>query len=122
MPRIQVVFFEEEDGSVPLLDWFAKLSPKAQDKCRVRMERLKDLGHELRRPAADYLRDGIYELRVRLGSVNYRMLYFFHGRTAAILSHGFAKERNVPAKQIDKAIERMEKFKRDPRKHTHQEN
>lgn len=53
---------------------------KALDKCRVRIERLRDLGHELRRPEADLLRDGIYELRVRLGTLNYRMLYFFHGQ------------------------------------------
>ena len=60
--------------------WFDQIPEKAQDKCRIKIERLQELGHELRRPEADYLRDGIYELRVRLQSVNYRMLYFFHGR------------------------------------------
>jgi hypothetical protein len=40
---------------VPFLDWFNKLSEKAQDKCRVRIERLATMGHELRRPEADYL-------------------------------------------------------------------
>jgi hypothetical protein len=34
----------------------------------------------LRRPHADYLEDGIYELRWRNGTVQYRILYFFHGR------------------------------------------
>ena len=38
-------------------------------------------GHELRRPKADFLRDGIYELRAREGRANYRVLYFFHGST-----------------------------------------
>ncbi len=65
--------------SSPFLDWFDGLPPKAQDKCRVRIERLRELGHELRRPEADYLRDGIYELRVKHQGVNYRLLYFFHG-------------------------------------------
>jgi DNA-binding XRE family transcriptional regulator len=46
-------------------------------KCAVRIRRLADLGHELRRPEADLLRDGICELRARLGTVNYRILYFF---------------------------------------------
>ncbi|MEE9297102.1 MAG: type II toxin-antitoxin system RelE/ParE family toxin [Phycisphaerae bacterium] len=76
MPQIEVVFYKEDDGSVPVLDWFDGLTAKAQDKCRVRLERLKALGHELHRPHADYLQDGIYELRVGLQGINYRMLYF----------------------------------------------
>jgi hypothetical protein len=63
MPRISVVFYQEDAQTVPVLDWLDRLSAKAQDKCRVRIERLRDLGHELRRPEADYLRDGIYEFR-----------------------------------------------------------
>lgn len=65
------------------------------------IERLQNLGHELRRPEADYLRDGIYELRVGLRGMNYRMLYFFHGRTAAVLGHGLVKEREVPPREIE---------------------
>ena len=34
-----------------------------------------------------------------LRGINYRMLYFFHGRVAAVLSHGLTKERAVPAKR-----------------------
>jgi hypothetical protein len=64
------------------------------------------MGHELRRPEADFLRDGIYELRVSLGGVHHRILYFFHGATAAVVSHGLVKERVVPSKEIDHAVER----------------
>jgi Phage derived protein Gp49-like (DUF891) len=63
MPRISVVFYQEDAQTVPVLDWLDRLPAKAQDKCRVRIERLRNLGHELRRPEADYLRDGNYELR-----------------------------------------------------------
>ena len=79
MPKTTVVFYQDDPETVPVLDWLASLPAKALDKCRVRIERLRDLGHELRRPEADFLRDGIYELRVRLRTSNYRMLYFFHG-------------------------------------------
>lgn len=61
MPRIHVVLYRETDGSVPVLEWLATLPAKAQDKCRICLERLQELGHELRRPEADYLRDGIYD-------------------------------------------------------------
>jgi len=89
MPRISVVFYQEDAQTVPVLDWLDRLPAKAQDKCRVRIERLRDLGHELRRPEADYLRDGVYELRVGLQGMNYRMLYFFHARLPQFLPMGW---------------------------------
>src|SRR6476661_8105763 len=113
MPRARVVFYKEDDGSVPILEWLDSLQPKALDKCVVKIERLEELGHELRRPEADLLRDGIYELRVGWQHVNYRMLYFFHGRTAAVVSHGLVKEAAVPAKEIQRAIERKQKFEKN---------
>ncbi len=77
MPRARVVFYREEDGTVPLLEWFRRLPPKAIVKCRLKIERPQELGHELRRPEADYLRDGIHELQASLQGIHYRMLYFF---------------------------------------------
>ena len=91
MPQTQVVFYQESNGDVPVLDWLDGLPEKALAKCTVKIERLAELGHELRRPEADYLRDGIYELRVGLQGINYRVLYFFHGQSIAILSHGLVR-------------------------------
>jgi hypothetical protein len=82
-------------------------------------ELLEDFGHELRRPHADFLCDGIYELRFRLGRVNHRILYFFHGRTAAVLSSGFTKEAEVPRIKIERASERKRKFWKNPEAHTY---
>jgi phage-related protein len=122
MPQTQVVFFQNEDGSVPILEWFELLPEKVLDKCRVKLERLRDLGHEMRRPEADYLRDGIYELRVRVGSVNYRMLYFFHDAVAAVVSHGLTKEKRVPPRDVDRAVAAKQRFVQNPRRHTHRDN
>ena len=87
----------------------------------MRIERLKELGHELRRPEADLLRDGIRELRVNLQGINYRMLYFFHGNIAAVLSHGIVKEGRVPPTETERAIERKRRFERNAARHTHRE-
>ena len=92
MPETEVILFSEDDGSVPLLAWLDKLPAKAQDKCIVKIERLAAMGHELRRPEADYLRDGIYELRVSLQSVRYRILYFFQEKNA-VISHRVGKNQ-----------------------------
>jgi phage-related protein len=120
MPTTELVFYKDDDGSVPFLEWFDGLQARAQDKCRVRLERLEQLGHEIRRPEADFLRDGIYELRVGLQGINYRMLYFFHGREVVVVSHGLVKERIVPAREIDLAMRRKAKFAVNPDKHTYE--
>ena len=121
MPSTRVVFYRTDDGSVPLLDWFDRMPAEAVGKCRVRIERLKELGHEIRRPEAAYLRDGIYELRVGLRSVNYRMLYFFHENIAIVLSHGLTKERVVAPTEIRRAVEFKKRFQADPKRHTYEE-
>ncbi|MFH1743350.1 MAG: type II toxin-antitoxin system RelE/ParE family toxin [bacterium] len=120
MPETEVLFFAEDDGTAPLVVWLNQLPAKVQNKCIVRVERLEALGYGLRRPMADYLRDGIYELRVRQGHVNYRILYFFH-EACAVISHGLIKEDVVPEKEIDLAIEHKAKFEQDPDKHTYKE-
>ena len=84
------------------------------------MERLQELGYELRRPEADFLRDGIYELRVGLQGINYRMLYFFHRREAVVISHGIVKEQTVPPKEINLALKRKAVFYVDPKAHTYE--
>ncbi len=118
MPRVEVVFFREDEKTVPMRDWLDSISKKAQAKCLVKLGRLEELGNELRRPEADYLRDDIYELRVRLQGVSYRMLYCFHGRTAAVVSHGIVKQKKVPAREIDLAIARKRLFEADPKAHS----
>ena len=119
MPEIGVIFYKEDEGSVPVLDWIVGLNPKAQSKCVARINRLQVRGHQLRRPEADYLRNGIYELRVAHQWINYRILYFFHSSTAAVLAHGIVKKRRVAPREIDRAILRKRKFDQNPKWHTY---
>ncbi len=121
MPQTEVVFYAETDGNCPLLSWLDRLPRKVQDKCIVRIERLAELGHELRRPEADILRDGIYELRASYQSVQYRLLYFFHAGIA-VLAHGIVKERQVPDADIERARERKRAYESNPELHTYHES
>jgi hypothetical protein len=57
----ELVYYQEDGDTVPLAQWLDEIPEKALQKCLARLERLEQLGHELRRPEADYLRDGIYE-------------------------------------------------------------
>lgn len=50
------------------------LPAKVREKAFFRIQRLAELAHELRRPEADLLRDGIHELRIGMRGQNYRVL------------------------------------------------
>jgi phage-related protein len=114
LAHTEIFFFREaKDDSVPLLAWLEELPTKVQAKCIERIDRLGELGHELRRPEADFLRDGIYELRSSYHGVHYRMLYFFAGKAVVVLSHGLTKERKVAPREIDRAVERKKKVESD---------
>ena len=128
MPAVEVVFYCEANNLSPVLEFLKdceRTDKNVVPKLQYKIQRLADCGWELRRPEADFLRNDIYELRVRHGKVNYRLLYSFFtdpGDKAkqGVLLHGCTKEAEVPAGDIDLAIKRMDNFTRDPAKHTYQ--
>jgi hypothetical protein len=80
VPSTQVFFYGEADGGSSVVEWLRRLrrdDPDGFMNCLARLELLEAAGHELRRPAADLLRGGIYELRAKHKHVQYRLLYFF---------------------------------------------
>jgi len=123
VPKTLVVFYQEEDGKTPVLEWLRQLlkeDPKGYANCVARINLLAELGYELRRPAADYLRDGVYELRAKHRNVQYRILYFFHGQNLTIIAHAITKEQAaVPAIDIERAIKRKHLFEANPESHTY---
>jgi len=117
---IRVVYFKEDDGTVPVLDWITEQQEKVAVRCYVKIEYLEDVGHNAKRPDADYLRDKIYELRITLSGNKYRILYFFNGQTAIVLAHSLIKKTDkVPDRDIELAIKRKKTFESDPSKHTY---
>jgi hypothetical protein len=124
VPRTNVIFYRDENGSAPVVEWLRDLHArdfKAWTHVRARIQLLAELGHELRRPAADFLRDGIYELRAKHGHVQFRILYFFHGRAIAVLGHAITKEDVIPAVEIARVMKRKQTFETNPRKFTYEE-
>lgn len=125
MPKTQVLFFQDEKGRVPALDWLKTLLKKDRKgyaNCVAKIQLLADSGYELRRPTADFLRDGIYELRAKHRNTQYRILYFFHGQNITILSHAITKEGSaVPNKEIERAIQYKRLYEQAPNSHTYLE-
>ena len=93
----------------------------AHEKCTARIARLAACGNLLRRPEADYLTDGIFELRARRGHVQYRLLYCFYARRAAVLLHATTKESTLPTADVARARARKSDVEREPDAHLHEE-
>jgi len=123
MSKTKVVFYRESDAArfpVPRvgLDGFAATS-------LVKMPREiepKSLGHEAS-PAEETMRDGIYELRIRLHRVNYRAVYFFHGKHRRPLFRRDQPRETSRARQemtgLSSGLEGL--FGHDPNAHTYEE-
>jgi phage-related protein len=126
VPQAQVIFYQDENSTAPVLEWLKvliKKDRKGYANCVARIQQLASAGYELRRPAADYLRDGIYELRAKHIHIQYRILYFFDGQNIAILAHAISKDTDqVPSVDIDRAIRRKRQFEENPNVHTYQED
>jgi phage-related protein len=124
VPPVEVVYYQDDDETIPMKEWMEALAsqPKHRAKCIEWIGLLRHNGHELRRPIADYLRDGIHELRPRFQKIQYRMLYFFYGRKRAVITHGIIKQTDkVPPGEINRALEMKKIYEEDPDSHSHWE-
>src|SRR6266852_1301548 len=116
VPQSELIFYKE-GGTVLFDEWLLTIPAKVRTKCLFYVNQLRTQGHELRRPVADFLRDGIYELRPTHQGVNYRILYFFSGKDIVVISHGISKKAEVPAVEIDRTIGRKKKYEANPKVH-----
>ena len=107
-----MVFYREPSGEAPVLDWLTKLRKYEPERLRNLRGSRRKAGHAWPRAAAalaDLLRDGIYELRIRKGRVNYRILYFFHGRELAVLGTRSRKRTWCPTSKLNGACAASER-------------
>jgi len=105
MPRIKAVFYDLPDGREPAKEFIISLDLKMKAKVLRTISFLQENGTDLRAPYSEYLRDGILELRVKVGSNISRVMYFFFDGGQAILTHGFIKKtQKTPPEEIERAI------------------
>lgn len=98
-----VYYFVDERGDSPVKEFINSLPIKDQAKIFAYIAELKEQGHNLRRPLADYLESGIYELRPK----NNRLFYFFFLKNNAILVHAIKKKSDkIPRHDLELCIKR----------------
>mgnify|MGYP001569528150 CR=1 FL=1 len=104
----RLIFFRQGRGEEPVREFLRALPKAARIEAGAALTDLERLGPALRRPDADFLANGIYELRFRAVRVEYRILYFF-AKDRVVLAHGFIKKSAaVPKSELEKAVSRRE--------------
>ncbi len=83
-----ILYYIDERGRNPVKEFIHGLSLKEQAKVYAYIHELARQGHNLRRPMADYLRSGIYELRPK----HNRIFYFFFVDHRIVLVHAIRKD------------------------------
>jgi len=106
----EVIFYEISAGRCPTDDFLDAMQPKVKAKVEKWIQKLGEHGPNLPRPYADVLSGKIRELRIKFGSNQYRLLYFFHGKLI-VITHGFVKKTDaVPVNEIHRAERYMNEF------------
>jgi phage-related protein len=100
---MDIYYFVDQRGHNPVKEFIHGLPFKEQEKIYAYIDELRQQGHNLRRPMADYLRDGIYELRPKTN----RVLYFFFLTSGVVLVHAIRKKTDkIPEQDLTLAIRR----------------
>jgi len=98
-----IYYFLDERGNSPIEGFIDSLPLKEQGKITAYISELLKEGYNLRRPMADYLGQGIYELRPK----NNRIFYFFFLKDAAVLLHAIKKKTyKIPESDLNICIKR----------------
>lgn len=98
-----IYYFVDERGRKPVEEFIRSLDKKERAKVFAYIVELKKQGHNLRRPLADHLGQGIYELRPRSN----RIFYFFFLQENAVPLHALKKKTcEIPREDLKLCLKR----------------
>jgi hypothetical protein len=107
----KVIYYENSKNYSEVYEYIGSLRINHQAKILNWIEKLEELGPNLPRPYADFLKDDIHELRIKLSGDQIRVLYFFCYKDFIVLTNHFVKTTDkVPENEIRKAIKIRDDF------------
>ena len=97
-------------------DYFEKFFIEQSEKVKAKIIWTIELIEELERVPEVYLKhiestDGLYEIRIKLGSDIFRIFCFFDQGKLIVLANGFHKKtQKTPMKEIERALKIKEEY------------
>lgn len=100
-----VNFYKTEDNKAPVEEFLEGLDDKMRAKALHELQILEQFGSYLREPHSKPIKDGLFELRIKIGSDISRIFYFFRVENKIILTNGFIKKTTkTPRREVGKAL------------------
>ena len=100
---MNIYYFTDNRGVSPVKEFIDHLPIDEQAKVFAYIDELRKQGHNLRRPLADYVIDGIYELRPKSN----RLFYFFFLKETVVIVHAIKKKTfKIPQNDIELCLKR----------------
>lgn len=103
-------------------DYFDDFFKAQSQKIRDKIIKVLDIVEQVERIPTKYLKyiegtNGLFEIRVQLGSNIFRIFCFFDGNKFVILLTGFQKKsQKTPRTEIDRAVRLMNEYYEEKRK------
>jgi len=101
----EIEYYQSADGGFPVKDFIDSLDVKAKAKVARTIDLLEEFGIDLGMPYAEHIEGKLWELRIRLSSNRYRIIYFLDEGRAFVMLHGFVK-RTEKISKVDLATAR----------------
>ena len=113
----EIQYFETANGRRPVQEFVDALDARSKAKIARTLDLLEELGVKLGMPYAKHVEGDMWEIRTRVGSNQYRIIYFLFAGGAFILLHGLLKKSGqIPQRDLRMARDRRtESLKRGRR-------
>ena len=107
----EIQYFETANGRRPVQEFVDALDARSKAKIARTLDLLEELGVKLGMPYAKHVEGDMWEIRTRVGSNQYRIIYFLFAGGAFILLHGLLKKSGqIPQRDLRMARDRRTEF------------
>lgn len=107
----RIVFYVDERGHSPVLDFLISLDRTTQARFDWSIEQLKLQNIRATEPLVKHVEGKLWELRRASSGNIYRLMYFFFSGQRIVFVHGFEKKtQKTPRREIEIAEKRMNDY------------
>lgn len=100
----EIEFYRTREGSCPMEAFLDSLDQRMAIKALQELTLLSEKGTDLREPHSKSLGEGLFELRIKIGSNISRCFYFFRRGRKIIVTNGFVKKsQRTPLRELKRA-------------------